>query len=114
MGVAVTGRLRTDRAAISVFGSRRPLERALELRRLLAPEVRRTPWRLLGLEGRGLRTERHQLFAGPEPIAGEAHDLAPRMSFALSCLSLPTLSHPMTTFSSDFCAACIIAVGTAR
>ena len=91
--VAETDRRCGARAVIRVFANRRPPDRALELRRLLAPEVRRTGWRLVGLGGCGPGTERHQFLAGPEPVAREAHDLAPGLSRSLSCLGLLTLSH---------------------
>jgi hypothetical protein len=93
-------RRRDMRPNFAIVGNCRPLEGALELSRLLAPEIRGTRGRLVRLEGRGPRTEWHQFLAGPEPVAREADDLVPRLSPSLSCLGLLSVAHPIRPFAA--------------
>jgi len=109
-------RLRPSRQPVSVCRNAGRLKRALESRRLFAPEVRRTWWRVVAarwnlvgerwrpgqLARSSLGTERHKLLPGPEPVAGEAHDFAPWLRLMLFLLGLPTFLHRVDALFQRF------------
>jgi hypothetical protein len=86
----------------------------MDRRRSLAPEVRGTRRRLGDESGRaggprlgtfGLVSLRvpakgHELLAGAKPVAGQAHDLAGRLSCLVTSLALPTFAHQLPTFAA--------------
>ena len=59
-------------------------------------------WVAVRLDRRGPWAERDQLVARAEPVAGEAHDVAPALSVLLACLGLPTFRHPVDALFQRF------------
>ena len=74
---------------------RRRLEGIVDRGRPLAPEVIRARRRLFGVLGRGSGSERDELLAGAEPVAGEANHIGSPASLLLPCLGMPTFVHPV-------------------
>jgi hypothetical protein len=94
-------RRRITQPRTPAFGNGRRLERALDRRRLLAPEVGRArgrvvvdKWRIIAVDRPGPWAEWDELFARSEPVAREAYDLVSTLSVMLFTLGLPSFRHP--------------------
>jgi hypothetical protein len=97
-----SGRSGRARGLAVRVGVRRRLQRVMDRRRALAPEVLRARWRGLGIERNGARAERHEILARTQPVAGKANDLCLRLRLCLSYLGSPTFPHPGSALFQRF------------
>jgi len=92
-------------------GVRRRLQRIVNRRRSLTPEVLGARWRSLaviarwcglGIERHNARTERHELLARTQPVAREAHHVCLRLRPGVSYLGFATFPHSRSALFQRF------------